>query len=458
MSAHEFDLFIIGAGQAGVPLAHAAAKAGWKVALAERSHLGGSCVNFGCTPTKAAIASASLAHLARRGREYGIEIPTVTINFPAVMQRAADTARSFRTGLEEGFQAGGNPILIRAHARLSGGGEGGFRIEAGGASYTGARVVLNTGNRTAMPPIPGLEGVPALHAGNWLENRELPGHLMMMGGGVIALEMGQFYSRMGSRVTILERSGQIAGKEDPEVAAELKRLLESEGISIRLNTHAASVESTGAGVRVNTSGGQTLEGTHLFVAAGRRPNTDDLGLETVGLGAAAGKVVPVDKKLQTPVKGIWAAGDIRGGPMFTHTSWDDYRILESQFLGDGARTTDRTPVYAIFTDPQLGRAGITETEARRSGRPLKTARYDLSHNGHAIEFGRTEGFVKVTIDRSTKQILGAAVLADHGAELVHIFSDIMSAGAPYTAIKNAIHIHPTYAEAVQSAISELDAG
>jgi pyruvate/2-oxoglutarate dehydrogenase complex dihydrolipoamide dehydrogenase (E3) component len=267
--------------------------------------------------------------------------------------------------------------------------------------------------------------------------------------------MAQFYRRLASDVVVIEGGGQIAGHEDADVASALQELLEAEGIQFRLNTKITRVERADRQILIRLDSG-AIEATHLFVATGRRPNTDDLGLETVGVKMSEHGLIEVDSRLATNVKGIWAAGDIRGGPMFTHTAWDDFRILESQLAGDGSRTTDRIVPYAVFTDPELGRVGMTERAAREAGRRVKTARFDMRRNGKAVEIGETAGFIKVVVDSETDRLLGAAVLANDGAELVHIYIDVMNAGATHRVIRDAIHIHPTLAEAIQSAVSTLD--
>lgn len=459
MKQINYDMIIIGGGQAGIPLAHALAKAGQQVALVERSRLGGSCVNFGCTPTKAAIASARLAHQARRAVQYGLSIPDVRIDFPAVLKRAKSIAAESREGLEKNFEKGGNPELLVGQARLDGRDERGlFRVKVNDAVYTANRVLLNTGTRTLIPQLAGVDDVPYIHAGNWLEHSELPEHLVVLGGGYIALEMGQFYRRMGSRVTIVEAEKHIARGEDQDVAAEIQTLLADEGIEFRLNAKGREVKNENGGVILTIDEGgatNTIAATNLFISTGRRPNTDDLGLETVGVKTDDRGIVKADERLATNIDGIYVAGDIRGGPQFTHTSWDDYRILESQLIGDGSRTTKRIVPYAIFIDPELGRVGMTEREARAAGKEIKVSRFDMNKNGKAREIGETRSFIKVIADARTDKILGAAVLANEGAELVHIYIDLMNADAPYTILRDAIHIHPTLAEAVQSAVKML---
>ncbi len=453
-----YDVLIIGGGQAGIPLAWTLAGQGKQVALAERERLGGSCVNFGCTPTKAAVASARVAHQARRGAEYGLHIPEVRVDFAAVLKRARGVATESRTGLDKGLDGSKNPFLIRGHARLDGRTDAGFRVQIGAKTLTAQEVVLNTGTRSLIPELEGLETIDCLHAGNWMDRPELPEHLLLLGGGYIALEMGQFYRRMGSKVTIIERGERILAREDPEVVAVLQKLLEAEGIVFRTNTTVERVEAK-AGMTLHTrhhDRAGTLHGTHLFVATGRVPNTDDLGLETVGVLQDDHGNVKVDARLATNVEGLWAAGDIRGGPLFTHTSWDDHRILLSQMTGDRSRTTDRIVPYAIFTDPELGRVGMTVAEAQKSGKKIKTARFAMAKNGKASELGETEGFIQVIVDAETDQILGATLLCTEASELVHIYIDLINAKAPYTVLRDAVHIHPTLAEAVQSAVTALD--
>lgn len=473
-STSHFDIFILGGGQAGIPLAHHLAKAGKRVGLAERRYLGGSCVNFGCTPTKAAITSARLAHMARRSGDFGINCPIVEVDFPAVLARARNIAHDFRSGLEEGFGSARNPRLYYGHARLEGrvgGSRPSFRLSIAPRPGTPAadphsssdallvtadQVVLNTGTRTLLPPIPGIEQTDFIHAGNWLDKTELPEHLAILGGGSIGLEMCQFYRRMGSRVTVLTQAERIAEHEDPEVSTAMQAFLEAEGIEFHCTTHLTQVESRRDQLTLHLEhAGQSREMSvsHLFLAIGRTPNTNDIGLESVGVRLTKNGIVEADERLSTSVPGIWAAGDIRGGPMFTHTSWDDNRILLSQIVGDHSRTTKRVVPYAYVTDPQLGRVGMSETEARAAGKNVRVLRFEMSHNGKAIEIGETTGFVKVVVDADNNRILGAAVLAAEGMELIHLFSDLMVQDAPYTVIRDAIYLHPSLCEGLQSAVT-----
>ena len=450
-----YDVLIVGGGQAGIPLAYKLAAEGMSVALAERKHLGGSCVNFGCTPTKAVIASARVAHQARRAPEYGLEIPEVRVDFPAVLRRAKEIAELKRGGLDEGLEGSENPTLIRGHASFEGREDEGFRLRVGERSVLAGQVVLDTGTRTLLPPIEGLEAVDFIDSGNWLEKTEFPESLAMIGGSYIGLEMAQFYNRMGSRVTVVVgRSDHVAAREDDDVTEALHDILEEEGVEFVFCERAQGVTSNDDGLTLTLDGGDPAElnVSHLFVATGRLPNTDDLGLENIGLETSKG-IIEVDERLATPVEGIWAAGDIRGGPMFTHTSWDDHRVLLSQMAGDGARTTERVVPYAIFTDPELGRVGMTEREAREAGCEVEVMSFDMEREkGKARQIGENKGLIKVVADASDGRILGAAVLTTEGAELVHVYVDLMNAGATLDVIRNAVHIHPTLAEDIQSAV------
>jgi pyruvate/2-oxoglutarate dehydrogenase complex dihydrolipoamide dehydrogenase (E3) component len=454
-----FDFVIVGGGQAGIPLAQDLAKAGHRVALAERKNLGGSCVNFGCTPTKAVIASARAAFQARRGAVFGLRIPTVEVDFPAVLDRARSILMQSQAGLRRGFEKSDNPRLLSGHARFTGRKKKLFRLRVGDEPLLARQVVLDTGTRSLVPDVQGLEKVDYLKAGNWLDRPDLPEHLIFIGGGYIALEMGQFYRRMGSRVTVVDPADAILSREDPEVVELLQRLLEAEGIQFRLGSRVTRVAAGRRGLTVSleTRGhADAIRGSHVFVAAGRQPNTDDLGLEKVGVKVRKDGIVETDERLATSVPGIWAAGDIRGGAMFTHTSWDDFRILRSQLNGDGSRTTRRVIPYAVYTDPELGRVGATEKEARDAGADVKIGRFAMRDNSKARELSETNGSVKVVVDATSGLVLGAAVLSADGSELVHLFVTLMNAKAPYSVLRDSIHIHPTLAEGVQSAVASLE--
>ncbi len=451
---NHFDVVIIGGGQAGIPLAFALAEAGRTVALAERKYLGGSCVNFGCTPTKAAIASARLAHQASRASEYGLRIPKVEVDFAGVLERAKGIALNSRHGHDNRLERSENPKLLRGHARLEGRSDELFQVRVGDQLMGAKQIVLNTGTRSFIPPISGVMDVDIIHAGNWLEMPMLPTHLAVIGGGYIGLEMAQFYRRMGSDVTVLHMGAQIADHEDEDVARAIQQLLEREGIRFQMGVNVKRTEARASGVRVSFERDGTthqLDASHVFVATGRTMNTDDLGLETLGVKLSNRGVVEVNDHLETSVPGIYAAGDIRGGPQFTHTAWDDYRILENRIVGDGTKTTRRVLPYGLFTDPELGRVGLTEREANDRGLEIKVAKFELKRNGKALEIGEPDGFIKLVVDARTDRILGAAVLASEGAELVHTYVTLMNADAPLTVIRDAVFAHPTLQEAIQSA-------
>ncbi len=452
----DYDVLIIGGGQAGIPLAYKLAGREFTVALAERKDLGGSCVNFGCSPTKAAIASAKVAFQARRASEFGVEIPEVRVDFPAVLRRARGVAETKREGLDKGLEGSENPVLIRGHASLEGKEDAGFRVTVGERTLLVGQVVLNTGTRTLIPPIEDLETVDFIDSGNWMDREELPGHLAVVGGSYIGLEMAQFYRRMGSDVTVVVGSSDhVTSAEDDDVSEAMRGILAEEGVRFVFCERARKVAADGDGLTLALDGEDPAEvrATHLFLATGRRPNTDDLGLENVGIEADERGFIQTDERLSTDVEGIWAGGDIRGGYMFTHTSYDDHRVLLSQMAGDGRRTTDRVVPYGIFTDPELGRVGMTEREAREAGHEVEVHRLDLEgEKGKAFELGENKGFIKVVADAATDRVLGAAVLTVEGAELVHIYEDLMNADQPLSVVREAVYVHPTLAEDIQSAI------
>jgi pyruvate/2-oxoglutarate dehydrogenase complex dihydrolipoamide dehydrogenase (E3) component len=457
LQIEHYDVLVIGGGQAGIPLAFALAKAGKKVALAERKLLGGSCVNFGCTPTKAAIASAKLAHQARRASEYGLRIPEVQVDFAAVLERARRIAAHSREGHDSRLEHSENPKLLRGHARLEGregvNGHGAFQVRIGEQTILAAQVVVNTGTRSLIPPIPGLMDIDVVHAGNWLELKALPSHIAVIGGGYIGLEMAQFFSRMGSQVTVLHAGQRIADREDEDVSVELARLLEREGITIHTGVHVGRIERKHEiSIQFEQAGSaSSLSVSHVFVATGRIMNSDDLGLETLGVRVTNRGAIEVNDRLETNVPGIYAAGDITGGPQFTHVAWDDYRVLESQLIGDASWTSKRVVPYGLFTDPELGRVGITEREAREQGLEAHLVKFEMNRNGKAREVGEEDGFIKLVVDAKTERILGAAVLSSEGAELVHTYVTAMNANVPYTVIRDAVFAHPTLQEAIQSA-------
>jgi pyruvate/2-oxoglutarate dehydrogenase complex dihydrolipoamide dehydrogenase (E3) component len=454
MSEIETETAIIGGGQAGVPLARALAAAGRQVVLIERMHLGGSCVNFGCTPSKAVIASARLAADARRAASLGVIIPNFEVDFAQVMERARRLVAQAKGELDESLSHEENLQLITAHARFEGRGDRGFVIRAGDMLILAKQVVLDTGARTARPPIPGLDNVPIIDAEDWIALRDLPRHILMVGGSYIALEMSQAFRRLGSSVTILQKASQLAEREDPDVADTLAAALKEDGCQVRLNVEIRRVEPMLGGLRVWLED-DAIEGSHLFLAAGRQPNTDELGLESVNIRPDENGIIKVDEQLRTPERGLWAAGDIRGGPAFTHTAYDDFRVLRSQFLGDSSDRRGGIVPYAMFTDPELGRVGLNETEARKAGKRFKVGLRRMTDSGKARELGKTAGFIKVIVDATTDDILGATALCEHGSEIVQLFVELMNSGATARTVRDAIHIHPTLAEAAKNAVVDV---
>ncbi len=452
-----FDFLLVGAGQCNVPLAHALAEAGHRVGVAERQHVGGSCVNFGCTPTKAVLAAAHLAHRARRAADFGLRIPTVEADLPAVLAKARAISEDFRTNIADGFAEAEGITLLAGHARLTGRDGGRFHLTVADEPVTADRVVIDTGTRTLIPSIEGLRKIPFLDPGNWLRRDDLPERLVIVGGGSIGVEMAQFYRRMGAaEVTVVESSGHILSEEDGDVAEALQEALAGEGIRFRLDAEAERVEPRDGGFRLHLDDdGGPVEGTHLFLAVGRTPNTADLGLDTVGLDVDDDGTIPVDGALRTRVGGVWAVGDVRGGPQFTHTAHDDHRIIRDHLFGPGERSRDdRLVPYAVYTDPTLGRAGMTEAEAREAGRTVRVGRKPMEENGRAIEERQTAGFAKVVVDADTDEVLGAALLGVGASEAVHLVVGAMQAGVTATALRRSLPIHPTVAEALVSALED----
>ncbi len=442
---------IIGGGQAGVPLARALFSAGRSIMLFERRHLGGSCVNFGCTPSKALIASARLAADARRAAELGVRIAGVEVDFPAVMARVRRIVSEAKTALDHSFGGQGQPPVIAAHARLDGKEGSRFRVRTGDRVFLAERVVLDTGTRSAIPELDGLDPSRCTTADNWVDLDELPVHLILLGGNYVAMEMAQAFRRLGAAVTIVQRSPRLVEREDPDVSDAMRDALEADGVMVVTDADAQAVEHTGAGVVLRLAD-RVLEGSHLFLATGRQPNTDSLGLETVGLEPGKGGYIEVDAALSTHTAGVYAIGDIRGGPAFTHTAYADFRVLESAFLGDGSVRRPTVIPYAMFTEPELGRVGMSEHEARESGRRIKVGRREMTESGKARELGKTAGFAKVILDASSGEILGATMLSLDGGEAVQLFTELMVAGATAQTMLNAVHIHPTLGEAAKNAL------
>jgi pyruvate/2-oxoglutarate dehydrogenase complex dihydrolipoamide dehydrogenase (E3) component len=448
MAETRCDILIIGAGQAAEEIVARCCASGMRVVVAERAKAGGSCVNFGCTPTKTALESARLAALARRAGEFGLRIPTVEADYARVIELAREKAESSNQGVTKRF----GEKLIHGHARLAGRDGNGFAVMVGDTKWHAGKVVVDVGTRSLLPKLKGLEQIDFITAENWLFESQLPRRIALIGGGVISIEMCQFYRRMGAEeVTVVDGGAQILAHEDADVAAEVQKMLESEGVAFRLNTRFGEVRQTPGGVVLDCSG-EPVVCDRLFVATGRKPNTDDLGLETVGIERDDQGFVPVDKYLHTSVPGIFATGDARGGMMFTHTAWDDARIVAGALLGGNGHSTDRVVPYTVFTDPALGRVGLSERDALKKGLKFEVLRFDMARNAHADEARETTGSIKLLLENGTDKILGASVFGAGGADLVHLYSLLMAAELPASVLREAVISHPTYSEAAQNVL------
>jgi pyruvate/2-oxoglutarate dehydrogenase complex dihydrolipoamide dehydrogenase (E3) component len=441
-----FDAIVIGSGQGGNPLAYALVDHGWTVALVEQAHLGGTCVNTGCTPTKTMVASAQVAYYARNASRWGVNADNVRVDLPAVIARKNAVVLGFRSGHERRVEQRPNLHLYRGHARFI----GPRKIQVHEDILDGERVFINVGTRPHPPPVPGLDSAGYLTNESIMELQKIPEHLIVLGGGYIGLEFSQMFRRFGSQVTVIHNGDQILAREDPEISQELRKSIEMGGVEFRLNANTTKVEKQADQICVTVSSGQkieTISGTHVLAATGRRPNTDDLGLDKAGIALDSRGYVPVSGRLETGVPGVWAIGDVKGGPAFTHISYNDYQIVYANII-DGKNLTieNRYVPYALFTDPQLGRVGMTEKEARATGRKLKIGSFPMTGVSRAIERGETAGLMKIVVDAGTDRILGAAILGSEGGEVVQILGAMILADAPYTILKGAVYIHPTLAE------------
>jgi len=442
----KFDAIVIGSGQGGNPLCYALAERGWSVALVEQSHLGGTCVNTGCTPTKTMIASAQVAYYARNGARWGVRSGPVNVDLSAVVDRKNSVVQQWRGGQERGLARHPSVRLYRGHARF----ESAHEVRVNDDTLQSEKIFIDTGARPHAPKISGLETVGYLTNESLMEIRDLPAHLLLLGAGYVGLEFGQMFRRFGSRVTIVQRSSQILPREDEDVAQELQKVLETEGIEFRLNSKLVQVEKRAEQIAlaVESAGHrETITGSHLLVATGRRPNTDDLGLEKAGIERDDHGYIKVNSRLETNITGIWALGDVKGGPAFTHISYNDYQIIFGNLIEQkNLSIANRYVPYSLFTDPQLGRVGMTEKEARASGQKLKMGTYPMSRVARAVERNETAGSMKLIVNAETDRIVGAAILSSEGGELVQILGALILADAPYTVLKGAVFIHPTLAE------------
>jgi len=450
-----FDAIIVGAGQAGPSLAGRLTAAGMTVALVERKLIGGTCVNTGCMPTKTLVASAYAAHLARRGADFGVEIGPVSVNMKTVRARADAVSTNARTNNEKWLRGMERLTLIMGHARFT----GPDTLDVDGETIGAPRIFLNVGGRANVPDFPGVNDVDYLNNVSILKLDTLPEHLVVVGGSYIGLEFAQMYRRFGAKVTVVEKGPRLVSREDEDVSEAIREIMEAEGVTVRTGAECISFAPHAQGIEVGVdchSGDPTEIGSHVLLAVGRRPNTDDLGLDTAGIETDARGYIKVDDTLATNVPGVWAMGDCNGRGAFTHTAYNDYEIIAANLL-DGAdrKLSERILGYALYTDPPLGRVGLSETEARKSGRKLLVSKRPMTRVGRAIEKDETRGFMKIVADADTKKILGAAILGTNGDEAIHGILDMMNADVDYGVLQWAVPIHPTVSELIPTVLGDL---
>jgi len=451
-----FDAIVIGTGQAGPPLAGRLSEAGMKVAIIERDRFGGTCVNTGCIPTKTLIASAYVAHTARRARDYGVGIRgEVVIDMRAVKARKDEISGNTRQNLERWLRGLKNVSIFAGTARF----EGAKTVRISDEKLSAEKIFINVGGRAFVPPLPGIEQTPFLTNSGMMEVDFLPEHLVVVGGSYVGLEFAQMFRRFGSQVTVVERDSRLISREDGDISDAIRTILEAEGIRIRLDATCIRTSRTPAGVRIAVDcrdGEPEIAGSHLLLAVGRRPNTDDLSLDLAGVAADDRGYIKVDDQCRTNVPGIWALGDCNGRGAFTHTSYNDFEIVAANLLdNDPRKISDRLPCYALFTDPPLGRVGMTEAEVRRAGRRALIGTLPMSSVKRAVERGESQGFMKVLVAEDSREILGAAILGLNGDEVIHTLLDVMYARAPYSVVARAVHIHPTVSELIPTMLGNL---
>ena len=451
-----YDAIIIGTGQAGPSLAVRLAGAGMKVAIIERKRFGGTCVNNGCIPTKTLVASARAAHVARRGGEYGVMIDgSIKVDMKKVKERKDAVVRLSNEGVEQWLKSTERLTIYEGHARFI----DAHQVSVGDDVLEADKFFINVGGRASTQKLLGQDRVSYFNNSTMMDVDFVPEHLIVIGGSYIGLEFAQMYRRFGSAVTVVEMAPRLIPREDEDVSQAISTILEAEGINIRLNAECIALEKRGAKVAVNvecSGGDKTVVGSHVLLAIGRVPNTDDLGLENAGIAVDQRGYIQVDDQLRTNVTGIYALGDCNGRGAFTHTSYNDYEIVAANLLdGDPRRVSDRITAYALYIDPPLGRAGMTEAEARKSGRKALLGKRPMARVGRAVEKGETQGFMKILVDAETKEILGASLLGIECDEVIHSILDVMYAKAPYTVIQRAMHIHPTVTELIPTLLGDL---
>jgi pyruvate/2-oxoglutarate dehydrogenase complex dihydrolipoamide dehydrogenase (E3) component len=450
------DAIVIGTGQSGPALARRLVAAGQKVAVIERKFFGGTCVNTGCTPTKALVASAYAAHLARRAGDYGVTLGgPVGVDMQAIKARKDAIVSPSRRGVERSLRSLEGCTVYEGHARFV----ADKKVAVNGSVVDADRIFINVGGRASVPPIPGLDQVPYLTNSSMMDVDFLPAHLIILGGSYIGLEFAQMYRRFGSEVTVIELAPRLIPREDEDVSHAVAAFLSEEAIDVRVDSKIAGVEKQGNAIAVKVeSAGRISQivGTHVLVAIGRRPNTDDLGLEKAGIVTDAHGYIQVDDQLRTNMLGVWAMGDCNGRGAFTHTSWNDFEIVAANLLDNDHRlVSDRITAYALYTDPPLGRAGMTEAEVRKTGRPALISTTAMENVSRAYEKGETKGFMKILVDQDSKRILGASLLGLAGDEVIHCILDLMYAKVPYTVMQRAMHVHPTVSEFIPTMMGNL---
>jgi pyruvate/2-oxoglutarate dehydrogenase complex dihydrolipoamide dehydrogenase (E3) component len=454
--ADKFDAIVIGAGQAGPAMAVRCGKEGLKTLLIERHHFGGTCVNNGCVPTKTLIASARVAHMAQRAKEYGVLLDSpVRVDMAQVKARKDKIVQNGSSGVRSWLDGAKNVTVMAGHAQFT----GAHQLQVGERRFEAPRIFINVGGRAAVPDMPGIHEVPYLNNARIMHLDQLPEHLLIVGGSYIGLEFAQMYRRFGSLVTVVESGPRLIAREDADVSEAIREMLVAEGIDIRLNATCIGLRRQGASVALTASCDKdqpVIEGSHILVATGRIPNTRDLGLDMAGIATDAKGYITVDDSLATSVAGVYALGDCNGRGAFTHTSWNDYEIVANNlFDGMARRVSDRIPSYALFVDPPLGRIGLTYEQVKASGRPALSAKMMMTRVGRAREMGETTGFMKVVVDAKSKEILGAAILGVHGDEVVQSLLEVMTAKQPYTVINSGVHIHPTVSELLPTLLEGL---